>query len=208
MVTLRLMPRDMKFFDLLIDDGANLLAAARELRELMSSYDDLDARIARIQALEHAGDEIGDAIEERLEAAFITPIDRGDIHELTRRMDDVVDRIQETAEAMHVYAVVTPTDEAKRLSAILEEQALELDAALRKFESMKGLGEHVRRVHILENEADGLSRSAIGRLFREDRRSARGHQVARYLRLARGVHRRCRGRVRDHPARRAQGQLV
>ncbi len=134
----------------------------------MESYDDLETRIGRIQALEHAGDEIGDGIEERLEDAFITPIDRGDIHELTRRMDDVVDRIQETAEAMQIYDVSTPTDEAQRLAAILEEQTVELDAALRKFESMKGLSEHVRRVHALENEADGLSRDAIGRLFRED----------------------------------------
>jgi uncharacterized protein Yka (UPF0111/DUF47 family) len=75
-------------------------AAARELRQMMDAYADLDARIERIQALEHAGDEIGDSIEERLEDAFITPIDREDIHELTRRMDDVVDRIQESAEAM------------------------------------------------------------------------------------------------------------
>ncbi len=168
MVSLRLMPRDVKFFDLLITDGANLLEAAHELSELMTSYDDLDGRIARIQDLEHAGDLIGADIEKRLEGAFITPIDREDIHELSRRLDDVVDRIQETAEAMHIYAVAAPSEEAKRLAAILEEQAVELDTAFRKFESMKGLGEHVRRIHVLENEADGLSRSAIGRLFRED----------------------------------------
>ena len=168
MVSLRLMPRDVKFFDLLIADAANLSAAAQELRALMDSYDDVGARIERIQALEHAGDKIGDEIEERLEDAFITPIDREDIHELARRMDDVVDRIQETAEAMQIYDVSAPTDEARRLAAILEEQAAELDVAFGKFETMKGLSAHVRRVHELENEADGLSRAAIGRLFRED----------------------------------------
>ena len=167
MVSLRLMPRDVKFFDLLIEDGANLLAAARELHGLMRDYDDLDTRIARIQALEHKGDEIGDRIEERLEDAFITPIDRGDIHELTRRLDDVLDRIQETAEAMQIYDVAAPTEEARRLAAILEDQAAELDAAFRRFESMKGLSAHIRRVHELENEADGLSRAAVGRLFRD-----------------------------------------
>jgi predicted phosphate transport protein (TIGR00153 family) len=167
MVSLRLMPRDVKFFDLLQADGENLLAAARELRGLMDAYDDLDARIARIQKLEHAGDEIGDSIEERLEDAFITPIDRGDIHELTRRMDDVVDRVQEIAETMQIYDVKTPTKEAQRLTAILEEQAVEIEAALVKFESMTGLGDHLKKVHTLENEADHLSRAAIGQLFRE-----------------------------------------
>ena len=110
MVSIRLMPRDVKFFDLLIAGGKNLLAATHELRGLMDAYDDLDARIARIQALEHAGDEIGDEIEVRLEDAFITPIDREDIHALARRMDDVVVRIQETAEAMQIYDVASPTD--------------------------------------------------------------------------------------------------
>ncbi len=32
---------------------------------------------------------------------------------------------------------------------------------------MKGLDAHLRRVHDLENEADGLSRAAIGQLFRD-----------------------------------------
>lgn len=168
MVSLRLMPRDVKFFDLLQAGGENLLAAARELRGLMDAYDDLDARISRIQDLEHAGDEIGDRIDERLEDAFITPIDREDIHELSRRMDDVVDRIQETAESMEIYDVRSPTDEARRLAAILEEQAEAIAAALSIFESMKGMSDHLRLVHTLENEADGVSRSAIGRLFRED----------------------------------------
>jgi uncharacterized protein Yka (UPF0111/DUF47 family) len=150
MVSLHLMPRDVKFFDLLIADGENLLAAARELSQLMEAFDDLDARIARVQQLEHAGDEIGDQIEARLEDAFITPIDREDIHELARRMDDVVDRIQETAESLQIFDVAQPTDEARRLAAILVEQAVELDIAFHKLESMKGLVEHVRKVHVLE----------------------------------------------------------
>jgi predicted phosphate transport protein (TIGR00153 family) len=167
MVSLRLMPRDVKFYDMFIADGNNLLAAANELDELMGSYDKLDERIARIQALEHQGDEIGDEIGERLDEAFITPFDREDIHELARRMDDVVDGIQETAETMQIYDIAAPTQEARRLATILAEQAAELSTALGKLESMKDLAVHLKRVHILENEADGLSRAAIGKLFRE-----------------------------------------
>jgi predicted phosphate transport protein (TIGR00153 family) len=161
------MPRDERFFDLFAADAENLDAAAGELTELMQTYDRLEERIARIQALEHAGDEIGDQVDERLDRAFITPLDREDIHELVRRMDDVLDRIQETAEALLIYDISAPTEEAQRLAAILAEQAGELRAALGKLEGMKGLDSHLRRVHQLENEADGLSRAAIARLFRE-----------------------------------------
>jgi predicted phosphate transport protein (TIGR00153 family) len=167
MVSIRLMPRDEKFFDLFIKDAENLVSGAQALEALMRTYDRLDEHVAGIQAIEHAGDELGDEVIERLERAFITPMDRGDIHELARRMDDVLDRVQEIAETMQIYVITAPTDEAKRLSAILAEQTAEILAALRKLESMKGLDGHLKRVHELENEADGLSRAAIGRLFRD-----------------------------------------
>lgn len=167
MVSIRLMPRDEKFFDLFIADAENLHAAAQELTSLMHAFHDLDEHVSAIQALEHAGDEIGEQVDERLDRAFITPLDREDIHELVRRMDDVVDRIQETAEALQIYDISAPTEESQRLAAILADQASEIRAALQKLERMKGLDPHLRRVHVLENEADGLSRSAIARLFRE-----------------------------------------
>jgi predicted phosphate transport protein (TIGR00153 family) len=167
MVSIRLMPRDEKFFEIFISDGENLASGAQELAALMQTYDRLDERVARIQAIEHAGDELGNEVIARLERAFITPMDRGDIHELARRMDDVLDRIQEIAETLQIYDIKAPTEEARRLSAILAEQTTEILAALRKLESMKGLDDSLKRVHVLENEADGLSRAAIGRLFRE-----------------------------------------
>jgi predicted phosphate transport protein (TIGR00153 family) len=167
MVSIRLMPRDEKFFELFISDGENLASGAQELEALMQRYDRLDERVAKIQAIEHAGDELGEQVIERLERAFITPMDRGDIHELARRMDDVLDRIQEIAETLQIYGITAPTEEARRLSAILSEQTTEILAALRKLEGMKGLDASLKRVHELENEADGLSRTAIGRLFRD-----------------------------------------
>ena len=101
-------------------------------------------------------------------SAFITPFDREDIHELVVRLDDVVDGIQETAETLQIYDIKAPTDEARRLSAILAEQSAEIVAAIGKLESMKDLDQHLKRVRELEHEADGLSRAAIGKLFRED----------------------------------------
>ena len=163
----RLIPRDIKFFDLFIADGDNLAAAAERLAELVDRYDRLDERIAEIQALEKRGDEIDREINARLEDAFVTPFDREDIHELAVRLDDVVDGIQAVAETFVIYDVKQPTDECRKLAAILRDQGIELAAALRKLDGMKGLGPHLDRVTELEHEADGLSRGAVGRLFRE-----------------------------------------
>ena len=167
-MTFRLLPRDPKFFELFIADGDNLEAAAAALHEMVDRYDQLDTRVANIQALEKRGDEIDRAVTRRLEDAFVTPFDREDIHELVSRLDDVVDGIQAVAETFVIYGVTEPTPEAKRLAAILDRQAKELAQALRKLDRLKDLERHFEAVHELENEADGLSRAGVARLFRDD----------------------------------------
>jgi predicted phosphate transport protein (TIGR00153 family) len=163
----RLIPRDTKFLDLFGDGGNNLAEAAAHLRDLFEKFDGLEERIAAIQALEKKGDEIDREINRRLEAAFIAPFDREDIHELTVRMDDVVDYVQAVGESMLIYDVKKPTEESVRLAQILAEQGIELAAALSKLDKMKDIAGNLERVHDLEHEADTLSRAAIGRLFRE-----------------------------------------
>ncbi len=163
---LRLIPKDEKFFDLFSADGDNLVAAAHALEEMVRIYDNLDERVARIRELEHAGDVIDDQLEERLERAFVTPFDREDIHELTVRLDDVVDGIQEVAETLVIYGVTAPTEAARQLARLLDQQAVEIAAALKKLEGLKGLEPHLKAIHTLENQADGLSRAAIAELFR------------------------------------------
>jgi uncharacterized protein len=163
----RLIPRDEAFQEIFVKDGENLLLAARALNELFASFDRIDERVAEIQALEHAGDVIDAEIAVRLERSFITPFDREDIHELSARLDDVVDGIQEAAETVVIYGIEEPTDEARQLAGIVAAQAEQLLAALKMLDHLEGAGSHLTQVHDLENKADGLSRAAIGRLFRE-----------------------------------------
>lgn len=166
-MSFRLLPKDVRFFDLFVADGENLQAAATKLRDMLERFDDLDARIAEIQMLEKRGDDIDREINQRLEDAFITPFDREDIHDLTIQLDDVVDGIQSVAETIVIYGVERPTDEARQLAAILAEQADSLVSALRKLDGLKDLDADLTRVHDLEHQADTLSRAAVARLFRD-----------------------------------------
>lgn len=165
----RLIPRDEKFYDLFVQDGENLLEAARKLEELVTRYDRLDERVTEIQALEKRGDQIDDEVMSRLERSFTTPFDREDIHALVNFLDDVVDGIQGAAETFTIYGIDAPTEEARQMVAILVGEAVELLAALRKLENGrdKAMSAHLETVHDLEHRADGLSRAAIGRLFRD-----------------------------------------
>lgn len=166
-MTFRLLPKDVKFFDLFVEDGEVLELAAGRLHEMVDQFDRLDERVTEIQALEKRGDGIDREINRRLEDAFVTPFDREDIHELASRLDDVLDGIQAIAETFVIYDVARPTEEARRLAAIISEQSVELIAALRGLDGLKGLEPHLKAVHDLEHEADGLSRAAVARLFRE-----------------------------------------
>jgi predicted phosphate transport protein (TIGR00153 family) len=164
-MSFRLLPKDVRFFDLFTADGENLQAAAGKLRDMVESFDRLDERVTEIQALEKRGDEIDREINQRLEDAFVTPFDREDIHDLTVRLDDVVDGIQATAETLVIYGIDRPTEEARTLSRILADQSDSLLSALRKLDGLKDLDADLVRVHDLEHEADRLSRSAIAKLF-------------------------------------------
>jgi predicted phosphate transport protein (TIGR00153 family) len=166
-MTFRLLPKDARFFELFASDGENLHEAAQALRALVADFDRVDERVAAIQALEKRGDELDREIGKRLDDAFVTPFDREDIHELVSRLDDVVDGIQAVAETLVIYGVLKPTDEARRLTEILEGQSEALLGALRGLERLKNLDAHLERVHELEHEADGVSRSAIARLFQD-----------------------------------------
>ena len=166
-MTFRLLPKDVRFFELFVADGENLREAAARLHEMVSTYENLDEHIVEIQRLEWAGDEIDRQISRKLEDAFITPFDREDILELTVKLDDVVDGIQATAETFVIYDIRQPTEEARGLTRILSEQSVELLAALRKLDGLKDLESHLAIVHDLEHEADTLSRAAIARMFRD-----------------------------------------
>jgi len=166
-VAFRLIPRDIKFVDLFIQSGQNLAEAASKLKDLVDSFDRLDERIGEIQLLEKTGDKLDREIGQRLEQSFVAPFDREDIHDLTVKLDDCVDLIQAAAESLVIYDVKEPTHEARQLADILARQAGQLSAALAKLEQMKDLSSNLELVHDLEHEADGVSRGAIARLFRD-----------------------------------------
>jgi predicted phosphate transport protein (TIGR00153 family) len=166
-MTFRLLPKDVRFFELFVADGENLRAAASRLHEMITTYENVDEHVVEIQRLEKAGDDIDRQISKKLEDAFITPFDREDILELTVKLDDVVDGIQATAETFVIYDIKEPSEEARGLARILSDQSVELLAALRKLDGLKDLDAHLTKVHDLEHEADALSRAAIARLFRD-----------------------------------------
>jgi len=168
-VRLRLIPREERFFDLFIEDAANVLAGARQLEAMLRTYDEPESRAAEIRATEHRGDEISHHIGHRLEATFVTPFDREEIYALISGLDDVLDFIEETADTFVLYHVTAPTATAVEQASIIVKQAELLHDALAHLKGFKGLDKYWIEVHRLENEGDRIVRKAIADLFDNER---------------------------------------
>ena len=110
---IRLIPREERFFDMFVEDAANVLSAARHLlEEMLRTYDDVEQRAKELFAMEHHGDELSHAIGSKLNTTFVTPFDREDIHALISGLDDVLDLIEEVADTFILYHVDAPTPAA------------------------------------------------------------------------------------------------
>ncbi len=162
---LRLIPRDERFFELFVDDAANVLGGARLLEAMLRSYDVLERRAGEIRDAEHRGDELSHEIGHRLEATFVTPFDREEIHALISGLDDVLDFIEEVADTFVLYRIEAPTPVAIQQASIIVQQCEQLYEALTHLRGFKGLEKYWIEVHRLENEGDQLARKAIADLF-------------------------------------------
>lgn len=162
---MRLIPREKKFFEMFSEVSANLTEAARLLHEMLKSRGDLAPQVAKLQELEHRGDEMTHAIIRMLNQTFITPFDREDIHRLTSSLDDVLDFVNAAAVRMALYRITSPPPAAADLAALIVAQSEELSKGVSLLEANHKVLDHCTEVNRLENEADRISRRAIAELF-------------------------------------------
>ena len=160
-----LLPRDSTFFDLLTASGKNSLDAARLLDRLMSEWPDAGDLPRQIVDLEHEGDRITHEIVKRLNATFVTPIDREDLYGLATQLDDVVDYTEEAADFLGLYQIEAPMEQATALTGVLVRSCEQLAAGLENLSSFKDLDKYWIEIHSLENDGDRISRDAVASLF-------------------------------------------
>jgi len=169
----RFFPSEGKqFFDFFEQHAQKTLEAAKLLQAMLASPSDLPDRARRIKEVEHEGDGITHKAVETLHKTFVTPIDRGDIHRLITRLDDILDLIDATSERVWLYGIHTVDPDAVQLSDVLVEAVTQVTRAmsgLRNLKDRDALIEICKEINRLENEGDTLLRSALARLFNGER---------------------------------------
>jgi len=163
-------PREKKFFELFEGSAHNMVKTAQKLQQLINTWENVEERANEITELEHEGDSITHQIMEQLNRTFVTPFDREDIALLANAMDDVVDRIRDAADAMFIYKVNHPSQNAWQLSDIIVQATTEVEKAVTQLRHSPKLGQILERcveINRLENMADRVWRTAMSELFND-----------------------------------------
>ena len=161
-------PREEKFFELFEGSAQNMVKTAHKLKDLVDTWENVGEKVSEITELEHEGDAITHRIMEQLHRTFVTPFDREDIALLAHTLDDVTDFIHHAADAMFIYKVDHPSQNAKELCDIIVQAAIEVERAipqLRHRAQFKQILERCVEINRLENAADEVYRSAMAELF-------------------------------------------
>jgi predicted phosphate transport protein (TIGR00153 family) len=169
----RFFPAEGKeFFEFFERHAGKTLEAARLLQAMLNNPADLSDQARRIKEVEHEGDVITHRAVEMLHRTFVTPIDRGDIHRLISRLDDILDLVDATSERVWLYGIDSADRDACDLADTLVNAVSEVARAmvgLRDLKNRDALLQVCMEINRYENEGDTLLRRAVARLFQESK---------------------------------------
>jgi predicted phosphate transport protein (TIGR00153 family) len=174
----KLLPREGNFFEMFDEHGRLIAAGARSFMELIRNYADTTLRekyAAEVDAAERAADKITAEVNRALHKTFITPIDREQIHGLINALDDVLDLLQDSAETLSLYDVQQMTDDVIRLGELSVrccervQHAVSLLPKISEASVADAALKTCEEIDRLESDADRVMRSAISRLFRDEK---------------------------------------
>ncbi len=165
----KILPHEQSFFNMFVELTENIHAGAKALLEMLSNLSDPPAQAGHIKDIEHAGDEITHRLFTKLNQTFITPFDREDIHELSSKIDDVLDLIDAAASRLVIYHVDRVRPGAADMAEILYETTGQVLAAVRALQKPDHILNYCIEINRLENESDRLCRTLIAQLFDEEK---------------------------------------
>jgi len=166
-----LLPKDEKFFDELEQLSSRVVSAARQLEEIVRTFPNFAAQLQIIEQDRLAARKIFRESLQRLDQAFITPLDREDILNLITEMFGVVDRVSELSQRFRLYHLqnLYPalTGQAHNLSTI----ANELDGLVRGLRKQKKLKDMALSLEAISAAMELVKRDReifLGSLFTGD----------------------------------------
>lgn len=158
--------KDVNFYQLLINQCDKTLEGIKMLREYCITHDE-KVGIAVVE-IEQQGDLQRRILIDEINNTFITPIEREDLFDLSRTIDDILDYARTTVEEIQIYNI-EPNDDIKDMVDILVDMTSSLTIAVHQLESHRNIStEEAIKVKKYENKIEELYRKSLARLFEND----------------------------------------
>jgi uncharacterized protein len=158
---------DVTLLELVEEAGRNVQRATLLLRDLLVDWPEHSDLARDLVLCEQEGDRITHDIIHRLNGGGTgrPPFDSADGHMLATALDDIVDFAEQTADMLVIYGVEAPMEQATQMGDVLVGAGEQVARALRALRTGSQVAPHLVEIHRLENEADRISRDAVGSLF-------------------------------------------
>jgi predicted phosphate transport protein (TIGR00153 family) len=168
-VAFRLIPKEERFYDDFEAMAVQIKHGADLLDEMMAPDRPIWDKADEIKEVEHKCDFLTHEIIQRLNRTFVTPLDREDIFELARSLDDVMDAIDASASIVRLYHIESVRPGARELTRLVRDSADQVVAAIKALEKRTGVAERAVEINRLENEADRAHQAAVSALFNDEK---------------------------------------
>jgi uncharacterized protein len=168
-VAFRLIPKEEKFYDDFRALGQEITKGAALLEQMIATDPPRYDLAHEIKEIEHRCDSLTHGTIQRLNQTFVTPIDREDIFELARSLDDCMDAIDHCAALISMYEFATIRAGARDLTKLLTASSKSVLAAVNALEKKMAIAPHIVEINRLENEADRVHQTAVKDLFHQER---------------------------------------
>ena len=158
-------PRQNNFLLLLVQQAEWTVDGMDALEGYMKKRSEKHAD--RVNLAEKEADEVRRILIDELNRTFVTPIDREDIHRLSRSIDDILDYGYTTIGEMEILDV-EPNDFLRRITSLLGDAAREILLAVQRLSDHPNVAnDHAVRAKALENRVEQVYREAVADLFHQ-----------------------------------------
>lgn len=154
------------FYDLLSKQCEKTLEGIKTLQEFcLTGNFEIGEKVILI---EQEGDMHRRVLIDEINNTFITPIEREDIFDLSRMIDDILDYARTTVEEIRAYNI-EPNEDVKAMVNVLVNMTVCLKTAVEHLELRKSIAtEEAIKAKKFENAIEQLYRNSVARLFECD----------------------------------------
>ncbi len=157
---------DRFYFENLISASEFGCKAANYLQECLDNFnaDNIKQMLDTMHGYEHSADKVKHAMSEALAKAFVTPIDREDLAEISHNVDEVSDTVEEILQSLYINDITVILPEAKEFCSKIVNCCLGVKEMLGEFINFKKpakLLALIVNINDLEEECDKLYIHAV-----------------------------------------------